>query len=437
MSTRFKTFSDPRVGPVKIKLEDFLKSAYSIFYLKEPSLLAFEDTYNDHEFIHENLKRLLDIEKIPSDTHLRDVLDLVDHRQYRNIFKDIFAYVQQTKLLEQFSFINIKNEHYYLVAVDGTGYFSSKKINCDYCTHYHEDNDEKETRFGHHVLAASLLHPDKKEVISFCPEPIRKQDGTKKNDCEFNAFKRFIEDFKREHSKLRVVFLLDALYANTPLVKLLNEYDYPFIIGVKDTKSTLFSQFKDDVASGVAIKEVDTSECGDKIKKRKVQVYEYTQNLKLGQDKDSARVHFINFKEKISWTNKNGEEKEELKKFAYITNIEPTPTSVRILVKGGRARWKIENETFNTLKNQGYNLEHNYGHGNINLSMNFIQTMFLAFLIDQIQQASCQKFKKLLDKSKRKRNLWRRIRSIFDVCTFEDWEDFWAIALREKPPNTG
>jgi hypothetical protein len=39
------------------------------------------------------------------------------------------------------------------------------------------------------------------------------------------------------------------------------------------------------------------------------------------------------------------------------------PNDVEPVMRGGRARWKIENETFNTLKNQGYNFEHNYGHG--------------------------------------------------------------------------
>lgn len=436
VSKRFNTFVDPRVAPTKIKLSDFLKSAYSVFYLKMPSLLKFEETYREEELVYKNIKQLMNIDMIPSDTHLRDVLDQVDHKQYQGVFKDIFGYVQQTKLLEQFSLLDINGHKYYLVAVDGTGYFSSKKVSCDHCMQYHEDNDEKETRFGHQVLAASLVHPDKKEVISFCPEPIYKQDGKKKNDCEYNAFRRFLERFKQDHPKLRVIFLLDALYANSPLVRLLDGYDYPYIISVKETKSTLFSEFRDDVKNNIAIKEVDTTELGIDIKKRKVQVYHYSQNLKLNQDKDSARVHLINFEEKISWINKKGEKKEEKKKFSYITNIEPTPKSVRILVKGGRTRWKIENETFNTLKNQGYNLEHNYGHGHQNLSMNFINTMFLAFLIDQIQQASCQKFKKLLEKRRTKYSLWEKIRSMFDVCLFEDWEDFWAITLREKPPNT-
>ena len=48
---------------------------------------------------------------------------------------------------------------------------------------------------------------------------------------------------------------------------------------------------------------------------------------------------------------------------AKPTDITITEDNIIELVKGGRARWKIENEAFNTLKNQGYHLEHNFGHG--------------------------------------------------------------------------
>jgi hypothetical protein len=68
------------------------------------------------------------------------------------------------------------------------------------------------------------------------------------------------------------------------------------------------------------------------------------------------------------------------------------------LERAGWTRWKIENETFNTLKNQGYNLEHNYGHGNKNLCSVFGILMMLAFLVDQIQQACCKLFQAALIK---------------------------------------
>lgn len=425
IETDFKSFKDPRSGFPKIRIEDFLKSSLAVFGLKQPSLLKFEEFYSEDELIFDNIKRLYNIENIPSDTHLRDILDLVEHHQYRKVFKNLFAYVQKTKLLEQYSYIEVNDKKYYLVAVDGTGYFGSQKLNCKNCTTYEykdRDNQDKK-RFGHHILAASIVHPHKKTVIPFFPEPIIKQDGTDKNDCEYNAFIRFLEHFQREHYKLNVIFVLDALYANTPLVNLLNEKDIPFIISVKNNKAALFRQFGEDKRNNIAIREVDTSFSGEKVPKRTVRTYDYTQNLKLGQDMSSATVHMVDFNESTTWRSTKGEDKETKRHFSFITNIEPTPKSVRILVEGGRARWKIENETFNTLKNQGYYLEHNYGHGQDNLSLNFINSMFLAFMLDQIQEASCTKFKRALEKKKRKSTLFTRIFSVFDVLEMYSWSD--------------
>ena len=85
------------------------------------------------------------------------------------------------------------------------------------------------------------------------------------------------------------------------------------------------------------------------------------------------------------------------KTFTWITDIKITESNVYDLMRGGRTRWKIENETFNTLKNQGYQFEHNFGHGNKNLNVVFTMLMFLAFAIDQLQQISCTFFQAALE----------------------------------------
>src|SRR5438105_12837017 len=82
-------------------------------------------------------------------------------------------------------------------------------------------------------------------------------------------------------------------------------------------------------------------------------------------------------------------------------------------MRGGRARWKIENETCNTLKNQGYNFEHNYGHGEQHLSVVFATIMMLAFLVDQTQQLCCALFRAVWAKLGSKRLLWERLRALF------------------------
>ena len=87
-----------------------------------------------------------------------------------------------------------------------------------------------------------------------------------------------------------------------------------------------------------------------------------------------------------------------------VTNGTITQENVYALMRTGRARWRMENETFHTLKKQGYNLEHNYGHGEQHLASVFTMLMLLAFLIDQAKEAVCQALSGR--KSTQKNTLW-------------------------------
>jgi len=107
------------------------------------------------------------------------------------------------------------------------------------------------------------------------------------------------------------------------------------------------------------------------------------------------------------------------------------------VMKGGRARWKIENETFNTLKNQGYNFEHSYGHGKKNLANNFAVLTLLAFAIDQIQEMSCNLFKKALKKRKGKRRyLWDSMKAIYHLFVVGSWDEIFEKIIYGANYNT-
>ena len=99
--------------------------------------------------------------------------------------------------------------------------------------------------------------------------------------------------------------------------------------------------------------------------------------------------------------------------FSWITDFLLVPKKVWDIMRGGRARWKIENETFNTLKNQGYHLEHNYGHGEQNLSVVLALLMMLAFLVDQVQQLCCPLFQAAWHKMKTSATSGKRSVTIF------------------------
>lgn len=427
----FDKVQDPRNGTKIIPLNDFLMSSYAVFSLKYPSLLRFDQ--HSKEDIGPNIKALFGLENLPSDTHLRDIMDEINPRQLRRIFTSLFAELQSTKILTNYEFIDVEGFSHYLTSIDGTSYFSSHKVSCDQCIRYNDKGDPaKEIRFGHSVLAASLVHPDQREVFSFCPEPIVLQDGANKNDCELNAFKRFVADFRREHHKLRTVFVLDALYASTTVIELLKTQKIPFIIGVKTTHDLLMSQIKEEKNKGMTGSLVEVEFRGEKILKKLETVYLFSNQIRLFQ-KEAPLVNFVECQENLTWTDKNGAEHREKKTYTWITDIWVTKENVKTIARGGRARWKIENETFNTLKNQGYYLEHNYGHGDKNLSVNMVTMMFTAFLVDQIQQACCQTFKKAFTTmGERPSHFWERVLVIFKSWVIDCWDDIFSIISEKR-----
>ncbi len=103
----------------------------------------------------------------------------------------------------------------------------------------------------------------------------------------------------------------------------------------------------------------------------------------------------------------------QVQHFSRVTDLRVTKGTVFQLMRGRRARWRIENETFNTLKNQGYHFEHHYGHGYQHLSVVFAVLMMLAFVVDQVQQLCCPLFQAVWAKLGSKRRLWERMRALF------------------------
>jgi hypothetical protein len=122
--------------------------------------------------------------------------------------------------------------------------------------------------------------------------------------------------------------------------------------------------------------------------------------------------------------------------FSWVTNIKLSTTNVLKVAEGGRARWKIENETFNTLKNLGYNFEHNYGHGKKHLSTIFCMLMMLAFLIDQVQEICCSLFQRCRKRAGTYRNLWEEMKTLFKLVRLRSWENFYQILAGDKQLDT-
>ena len=121
-----------------------------------------------------------------------------------------------------------------------------------------------------------------------------------------------------------------------------------------------------------------------------------------------------------------------------MTDLPVSEESAPWLVRGGRARWHIENETFNTLKNQGYHFDHNFGHGVKNLSVVFALLMMLAFLVDQTMQLCDVLFQAVLKHLRRKCRLWKKILSLFEYFHLTSMRQVHELLLRDykaMPPT--
>jgi hypothetical protein len=383
-------------------LSDYLMNSAAIFSLKFPSLLQFTEKFQESVHMRNNLTNLFGINSIPSDTQLRTVLDEVNPREIRGIFKKIFSIMQRGNLLKEF----IYHEDAYLVSLDGTGFFLSKKVSCENCCiKNHSDGTQS---YYHQMLAGVLIHPEKKAVIPFAPEPIIKQDGTAKNDCERNAAERFLRDFRREHPFLKVIITEDGLSSNTPHIKTLEELDFSYILGCKQgDHQFLFESIQKKEEAG----ELETLEMQEeKITHR----FRWTSSVQLNSSSPDCVVNFLEY-----WEIKD----KKTTHWSWVTNLALNQNTVYKIMKAGRARWRIENETFNTLKNQGYEFEHNFGHGYKNLSNVFAMQMMLAFCIDQILQLTSKIFQKaLLAQNNRKKYLWETIKFHAMFFSFSNWD---------------
>jgi hypothetical protein len=381
-----------------------------MFALKFPSLLQFDQQKVDPTVAH-NLKHLFFATQVPSDTHMREIVDKISPDEIDGVFDLVFAKAQRGKVLEKYSYLN----RGYLLSLDGTGYFESNSVHCEFCC-------EKERRDGniayhHSFLPAVIVHPDQRQVLPLGAEAILKSDGNSKNDCEQNASIRLLKKIRANHPKLKLIIIEDGLHSKGPHIRALRDLNLDFIIGAKESDhAALFQQ----------VRMHDRMNTRDYFKLEEPKFthqFRFKNNLWLNGT-SSEKINFLEYWEH-SITGKT-------QHWSWVTSIEITPENIMEIMRGGRARWKIENETFNTLKNQNYQFEHNFGHGYKHLSTNFASLMLLAFAIDQIQELCCKVFKMARLIWHSRTALWDKMRGCFTLIMFNSWEEFFHKLISNK-----
>jgi Transposase DDE domain len=250
------------------------------------------------------------------------------------------------------------------------------------------------------MLGAALIHPDRRAVIPLRPEPIVQHDGTEKNDCERNAAKRLLVKLRQDHPHLKLIVTEDSLSSNAPHIQELQEHHVHDILGVtQGDHAALCAQVAAAEQAGrVTYYDRDAPETGRRHR------FRFVSDVPLNASHADLQVNFL---ECWEWDG------DQVQHFSWVTDLRVNKGTVYQIMRGGRARWRIENETFNTLKNQGYHFEHNYGHGYQQLSVVFAVLMMLAFCVDQVQQLCCPLFQAVWAKLGSTRRLWEWMRALF------------------------
>ncbi len=333
--TGFERIPDHRAANAKIDLPDALMSGLAMFSLKDSSLLAFDQ----RRATDSNLKTIYGLKAIPCDTQMGTILDPVSPDNLKPLFKDVMGQVRRAQVLTRLKF-----RGHYLVSLDGSGYFASTEVHCASCL---EKKSRKtgEVTYSHQVLVGAIVHPDFKEVIPLAPEAIVKQDGTSKNDCERNAAKRFFRQLRQDYPDWPFIITEDALRANAPHLQELKKHNLRYILGVKEGDPTFLFE---TVAAAYQVGQTTEYECQVK---GVIHRFRFINQVPLNASHPDLWVNFIEY-----WEIKGN----QVQHFGWITDFTVTTANVFELMRGGRARWKIENETFNTLKNQGYHVFSNH-----------------------------------------------------------------------------
>ena len=278
LAKQFSGFTDKRDDNLSITMQDALMSGYAVFSLKDPSLLQFNNQRTARE---ENLRTIYKVKHAPSDSGLRGILDEVELEEMKGVYPGLVKKLRRAGLLRAYQYIN----GHVAVSIDGVHHYSSEKVKCDQCSECTKSNGKKEYR--HSLLSAVITHPEKRTVLPLAHEPIVKQDGHTKNDCEANAAKRLIPELRELLPEDKVVIVEDALSANGPHIRALKKERFSFVISVKpDGNKYLFGLFE-RLGEQAKINEHEVEE------DRYIHQFRYINGLPLNSDNQDIKVNFL------------------------------------------------------------------------------------------------------------------------------------------------
>ena len=252
---------------------------------------------------------------------------------------------------------------YYMIAVDGTGHLVFSQRHCPHCLTRKKDG--KILYYYHNVLEAKIV-TGTGLTVSVETEFILNSDGATKQDCELNAFYRMAKRLKKKFPQLSICLLLDSLYAAGPVMDIAEKYGWKYITTFKEgSMSDRYDEFR-------RLKELcpeNTLADSSGWVNRK---YSWVKGI----------YHKGNYFDVLELSE---ETPDKNTRFVFMTNIDVRNNNIEKIARGGRSRWKIENEGFNIQKNRGFNLEHPYSQDEISMK-NLYLLLQIAYMISQLME---------------------------------------------------
>jgi hypothetical protein len=411
------SFPDKRRGiNTTYPIADIGMAAFSIFFMQSPSFLAYQRQLSDGHG-RSNCETLFGLSKIPSDNHIRDMLDPADPALLYPVFSKVLAELEKSGGLAAFR----RPGGHVLIALDGTEYFCSDTIHCAQCSTRLRSNGK--IQYHHTVLAASLVAPGHNQVVPLEPEFIVPQDGAEKQDCESRAARRWLAAHGTQYAHLRPIYLGDDLFSNQPICQAVLDAGGHFIFTCKPSSHKTIQEY----IAGVRLptRTVVVKHGSKQFTHR----FRWMTDVPLRDTKDALKVNWF----EIEIRNPAG---EVTYRNSFITDLRVNRANVADHAASGRSRWKVENETFNVLKTGGYHLEHNYGHGKKNLSALLVTFNLLAFAFHTVCDQAEEIWRMARAKAGSRAQFFARLVAATSFLIFPDWEDLALTLAFAKPPPT-
>ena len=408
MEAYFSAIPDPRQQhKCEYSQHDILMSAFACMFFQDPSLLHFQKRL-EQRYQSNNLKKIFNVKNIPSNHALRDVLDAIPSESLTPIFKDFHEKLRRHKHLDDYAIL----PNVLMCTIDGTQCYSSTAISCSCCLT--KEHKPGEITYSHSVLQGAIMHPDKKQVLPVMPEAIKNGDGANKQDCELNASKRFIAKLRAAHPRQKFMICGDGLMSNQPMIEETIAGGMHYLFVAKPGNHKYLVEWLS------AYDSLPSSEFVDD--KGNTHIYTWQNDVPLNGNEKTINVNWYQYQFK----NSKG---KITKTHSWVTDITINQDNVEMMSKAGRCRWKIENECFNTLKNQGYHIEHNYGHGSNNLSYNMYLLTLLAFYFHQIFELTDGVYQACRVSFGSKAHLWENFRGSIRMLLVDDWTHLMDLML--------